>query len=123
MNSKKEEFDMEEPFILALDYRRKFSSEQITKAGIHEMARFARKDKEAFSDIKPIFMECFPNVEKGDTIIAISESETQAKFYHNGTMSCEVDYPEFRDLFFGIWLGAETRVPKQAALLKGEAAP
>ena len=121
MSLKKEEaFDMEEPFVLALDYRRKFSSEQITKAGIHEMARFARKEKEAFADIKPIFLECFPDVVKGDTIIAISESETKAKFYYNGEMSCEVDYPEFRNLFFGIWLGTETRVPKQAAQLKGE---
>jgi len=119
-SSDKDDFTMEEPFVLALDYRRKFSSEQITKAGIHEMARFARKDKEAFAEIKPIFLECFPDVKKGDTIIAVSESSSEAKFYYNGTMSCEVDYPEFRELFFGIWLGEETRVPKQAAMLKGE---
>lgn len=116
-------FDMDQPFILALDYRRKFSSDQITKAGIHEMARFARKDKEGFAALKPIFNQCFPDVDKGDTIIAVSESATKAKFYYNGTLSCEVDYPEFRNLFFGIWLGTETRVPKQAALLKGEATP
>lgn len=119
-SSDKQNFSMDDPFALALDYRRKFSSEQITKAGIHEMARFARKDKEAFADIEPIFLKCFPDVEKGDQIIAVSESETKAKFYYNGTQSCEVEYPEFRDLFFGIWLGTETRVPKQAALLKGE---
>lgn len=118
--SDEESFSMDDPFALALDYRRKFSSEQITKAGIHEMARFARKDKEAFADIKPIFLECFPDVKKGDQIIAVSESETKAKFYYNGEQSCEVEYPEFRELFFGIWLGTETRVPKQAAILKGE---
>jgi len=87
------------------------------------MARFARKDKKAFAAIEPIFLECFPDVKKGDQIIAVSESETKAKFYYNGEKSCEVDYPEFRHLFFGIWLGEETRVPKQAALLKGEPAP
>lgn len=118
-----ETFSMDEPFVLALDYRRKFSSEQITKAGIHEMARFARKEKSDFADIKPIFLKCFPDVKKGDTIIAVSDTPTKARFYYNGEQSCEVDYPEFRELFFGIWLGTETRVSKQAALLKGEAAP
>lgn len=117
----KDEFTMDEPFVLALDYRRKFSTEQITKAGIHEMARFARKEKGDFEDIKPIFLECFPDVQKGDTIIAVSDSPTKARFYYNGQQSCEVEYPEFRELFFGIWLGTETRVPKQAARLKGEA--
>ena len=119
-SSDKAEFDMDAPFALALDYRRKFSSEQITKAGIHEMARFARKEKSDFDDIKPVFLECFPDVKKGDTIIAVSETDTKAKFYYNGKMSCELDYPEFRNLFFGIWLGTETRVPKQAAQLKGQ---
>ncbi len=123
MSSDVERFSMDEPFVLSLEYRRKFSSEQITKAGIHEMARFARKDKDDFAALEPIFHECFPDVDKGDQIIAVSESATEAKFYYNGAMSCEVDYPEFRELFFGIWLGTETRVPKQAALLKGEAAP
>jgi len=44
--SASDEFNMDEPFALSLDYRRKFTSEQIAGAGIHEMARFARKDKE-----------------------------------------------------------------------------
>lgn len=119
-DSKKTSFDMDAPFVLALDYRRKFSSEQITKAAIHEMARFARKDKEDFADIEPIFLECFSDVKKGDQIVAVSDNETKARFYYNGEIACSVDYPEFRELFFGIWLGTETRVPKQAALLKGE---
>lgn len=123
ISADKATFSMEEPFVLALDYRRKFSSEQIAKAGIHEMARFASKEKSDFADINPIFLKCFPNVKKGDTIIAVSDTSTKARFYYNGEQTCEVDYPEFRELFFGIWLGTETRVPKQSALLKGEAAP
>ncbi len=123
LTAKTETFNMDEPFVLALDYRRKFSSDQITKAGIHEMARFARKSKTHFSDLEPIFNTCFPDVDKGDTIIAVSEGKNKARFYYNGTLSCEIDYPEFRSLFFGIWLGSETRVPKQASLLKGGATP
>ncbi len=119
----KDVFDMDAPFALALDYKRDFSSQQITGAGIHEMARFARKDKTEFSALEPLFLKCFPDVEKGDQIIAVSDGPTKARFYYNGQQSCSVDYPEFRHLFFGIWLGEETRVPKKAALLKGEALP
>ncbi len=114
-----EQFSMEAPFALALDYRMKFSSEQISGAGIHEMARFARKDKAEFAELEPLFQKCFPDVDKGDQIIAVSEGPTTAKFYYNGEMSCSVDYPEFRHLFFGIWLGEETRAPRKARLLKG----
>jgi len=114
-----QQFSMDSPFALALDYRMKFSSEQISGAGIHEMARFARKDKADFAELEPLFRQCFPDVDKGDQIIAVSEGPTTAKFYYNGEMSCAVDYPEFRHLFFGIWLGEETRAPRKARLLKG----
>ena len=113
------EFNMEEPFAIALDYRMKFSSEQIAGAGIHEMARFARKDKEDFAPLLPILEECFPDVGKGDQIIGVSEGVNTARFYYNEQPSCNVDYPNFRELFFGIWLGDETRAPNKARRLKG----
>jgi len=90
-SSEKDQFNMDDPFALALDYRRKFSSEQITKAGIHEMARFARKDKEAFADIEPIFLKCFPDVEKGDQIIAVGNPRPETGCAFKGRNACALE--------------------------------
>ena len=110
---------MEDPFALALDYRMKFSSAQITKASIHEMARFSDREEGDFQALRTQLETCFPNVKKGDQIIGVSEGPDTARFYYNGEESCAVKWPEFRELFFGIWLGEDTRAPRKARVLKG----
>jgi len=97
-------FEWDNSFALSLDYLREFSGEMIADAGIHEMARFSGQDKEAYAELRPVLMTCFPDVEKGDQIIGVSEGPNSAKFYYNGEMSCDVEWPEFRNQFFGIWL-------------------
>jgi len=117
--SKSDSFEWDEPFALTLDYLRDFSSEMITDAGIHEMARFTGKEKTDFVELRPTLLKCFPDVDKGDQIVGFSEGPNTARFYHNGELACEVEWPEFRENFFGIWLGEETRAPRKAGLLKG----
>ena len=106
-------------FSLALDYKRKFSSEQLVKATIVEMSRLSGQDKAVFAKLETPMADCFPDVEKGDQIIGVSLGENEAKFYYNGTPSCEIKWDGFRENFFGIWLSDNTRMPKKSKRLRG----
>ncbi len=106
-------------FSLALDYKRDFSSDDLVKATIGEMARLSGQDKAEFSSLQFPLAECFPNVEKGDQIIGVSHGEDEAKFYYNGALSCEVKRDGFRKNFFGIWLSDNTKMPRKSKRLRG----
>ncbi|MGB0907755.1 MAG: chalcone isomerase family protein [Maricaulaceae bacterium] len=117
--SQNSEFKDDAPFALSLDYLRSFSSEQITKAAIHEMARFSGKEQSEFDDFRPTLLACFPDVKKGDQILSISTSATTAEFHYNGKPHCEMEHPDLREHFFGIWLSEDAMMPRKARVLKG----
>ena len=113
-------FTWDEPFALALEYRREFKGSTIVGATIHEMARLSGQEKDAIEPLRETISQCFPDVGKGDQITGVSEDADRARFYLNGEMTCEVEWPGFRDHFFGIWLGEDTREPNKSMRLKGE---
>lgn len=112
-------FVWENPFAITLDYKRKFSSDMIVKATMIEMARLSGREQQEFETLRPTVTQCFPDVVKGDIITGISLDENKAEFYLNGTRSCEVDWPGFREDFFGIWLSDESRAPRKSKVLRG----
>ncbi len=118
--SASDRFDWNEPFALTLDYSRDFKGSRIVWATIHEMARLSDREKSDIEPLRETIEQCFPNVEKGDQFTGISDGPDTARFYLNGELTCNVEWPGFREQFFGIWLSAETREPKKAKRLKGE---
>ncbi len=114
-----EGFSIEDSFALTLRYRRNFSSDQIVGASIHEMARLSNQKKSDIEPLRESLQQCFPDVKKGDILTGISEGPNKASFYLNDALSCQIEWSGFRDQFFGIWIGAETREPKRARKLMG----
>lgn len=112
-------FTMEGKFSLTLDYKRKFSSDQLVKATIVEMSRLSGRDKSEFAALKQPITACFPDVKKGDQITGVSLGKNTAKFYLNGKLSCDIEWNGFRHDFFGIWLSDNTRAKKQSRRLRG----
>jgi len=112
-------FTMEGKFSLTLDYKRKFTSDQLVKATMVEMSRLSGRDKSEFTALKGPITACFPDVKKGDQITGVSLSDSSANFYLNGKPSCEIEWDGFRHDFFGIWLSDNTRAPKKSRRLRG----
>ncbi|MBL4869882.1 MAG: chalcone isomerase family protein [Robiginitomaculum sp.] len=106
-------------FALSLEYRRGFTSEQLVKATIIEMARLSNRKKSEFETLKTPLAECFPTVKKGDNITGVSIDANSAKFYLNANLSCEIEWENFQNDFFGIWLSNDTRSPKKSRRLRG----
>ena len=113
------EFTWDSTFAITLDYNRGFSSKQLTKATIVEMARLSGQDEETFDPIRQTVSQCFPDVEKNDQITGISLGADQAVFYKNGSQTCDVKWDGFREHFFGIWLSDESRSEKKSRRLRG----
>lgn len=106
-------------FALTLSYKRAFSAEELSTASIKEIARMEKSELSKFSGLEPELRGCLADVSPGDRITGVSLDSENAKFYFNGQPRCAISYPEFRDRFFGIWLGPNTRDPKSRDRLLG----
>ncbi|MBT8471599.1 MAG: hypothetical protein HKN14_11385 [Marinicaulis sp.] len=115
-----EAFSWDDPFALSLQYLRSFSAERITNAAIIEMARLTDREEEEIEDARAPLTACFADVEKGDVITGVSTGENEASFFYNGEKRCDIEYPGFRDAFFGIWLSDQSRDAERGAILRGE---
>ena len=62
---------------------------------------------------------CFADVQNGDRITGVSTGANTARFYLNGAQRCEIEWPNFRRHFFGIWLDEKTSEPKLRLRLLG----
>ena len=110
-------FDWQAPFDLALTYSRDFKASDLARVSIREMQRvgFAVEEDQMTKKLEA----CFANVSEGDTITGRSLDEDTAKFFLNGTERCTIKAPQFREAFFGIWLGEDTKYRKAAERLLG----
>jgi hypothetical protein len=76
---------------------------------------------EQLAPLRTQLARCFPDVARGDRITGVSTSANTARFYVNGAQSCQVEWPNFRRQFFGIWLDARGGQAAMSARLRGEA--
>ena len=106
-------------YALSLTYKRGFSAKELSTASIKEIARMEDARTDLFAALEPKLRACFANVVAGDRITGVSMSADSALFFYNGQQRCSISYPSFRDRFFGIWLGPETRDPTSRDQLLG----
>jgi hypothetical protein len=102
-------FDWNERFALVLTYRRSFSAEALANRSLLEMSRRGAGDASSLRPLAAPLRACFADVSPGDRITGVSTGRNTARFYLNGRERCEVEWPNFRRSFFGIWLDASGR--------------
>ena len=105
-------------FALSLIYRTTFTRAELVDSSIDEMMRISDRPKASFAEVRRELENSFRDVVPGDRITAWRASPDRLRLFLNGTeigvLTREVD------LFFSIWLGAESRHPEgREALLAG----
>jgi hypothetical protein len=100
------EFSWNGPFALTLTYQRSFSANDLATRTLAEMAQRGSGDASTLGPLQTPLTGCFADVTPGDRITGVSSGPNTARFYFNGRERCELEWPEFRRQFFGIWLDA-----------------
>ena len=112
-------FQAERPFALRIDYRFKFSREQLAQSSIEEIEKIhgKRADKELLlSELESVFRD----VREGDHIIGVYNPGEGAAFYSDHRLLGRIDNPETAQAFFSIWLSPNTPKPDLRAQLLGD---
>jgi hypothetical protein len=114
-------FSWERPFALTLNYERDAPQSVLINRTVREMSQRGGVTSASLAPLRAQLTECFPNILRGDRITGVSTGANTARFYHNGSQSCEINWPGFRRNFFGIWLdGRDGTAARLSAELRGE---
>lgn len=112
----------ENPYALGIQYKMNFSREELVKTTLEEMSRIGGRSMESVQKWEADLEEAFPDVKKGETIVAYRTPAGATRFYHNGVFRYEIANKSFARDFFSIWLDADTQTKDlRKALLKGGA--
>ena len=113
-------FSWSNQFALSLGYARQFSANALTAQTISEMSQRGAGDAASLQPLAARLRTCFADVAPGDRITGVSLGPNTARFYYNGRLRCDVEWPGFRRAFFGIWLDASGGNRALSAQLRGE---
>lgn len=113
-------FSWQRPFALSLTYARSARQSTIINRTISEMSQRGAGPARQLAPLRTQLESCFPNVARGDRITGVSTGANSARFFVNGAQSCQVEWPNFRRQFFGIWLDASGGQAAMSARLRGE---
>lgn len=105
------------PFELIVEYRRGFSSEQITA---ETRRQWRKQEVVAQVEWQQWLDRSVPDVAAGDTLTLHVDAQYASHFFHNGELISSVADPDFSIAFAGIWLGANTSAPHLRAQLLGQ---
>lgn len=110
------------PFALSLTYERSARASTLINRSISEMSGRGAGSAERLAPLRAQLERCFPNIARGDRVTGVSTGPNTARFYHNGAHRCDIEWPNFRRHFFGIWLdGRDGAAARVSAQLRGEA--
>ncbi len=109
------------PFALELAYLRDFKGADIARRSIAEMRRQAPLTAAQEAAWETQMRALFPDVKAGDRLTGVNRPGTGAAFWSNGRPLGEIRDPAFAQLFFGIWLSAQTSEPQLRLALLAQA--
>jgi len=116
------DFSWSAPFALSLTYARNARASTLINRSIREMSERGAGNAQALAPLRAQFAQCFPNIARGDRVTGVSTGPNTAVFYYNGARRCDIEWPNFRRHFFGIWLaGRDGAAATLSARLRGEA--
>ena len=114
-------FSWERPFALTLSYERAARQSTLLNRTISEMSQRGAGNARTLAPLRAQLERCFPNIARGDRVTGVSTGPNTARFYHNGAHRCDIEWPNFRRHFFGIWLaGRDGPAVAISAQLRGE---
>jgi hypothetical protein len=114
-------FSWEQPFALTLTYERSARQSTLLNRSISEMSQRGAGNARTLAPLRAQLAQCLPNIARGDRVTGVSTGPNTARFYYNGAQRCEIEWPNFRRHFFGIWLaGRDGRAAELSAQLRGE---
>lgn len=108
----------DQPHAIEITYNFSFSGEQLARSSLEEIERlFGRQsNREALLEV---FESLFPDVGKGDRIIAVHHPGSHVEFYRDTTLLGRIEDRELAAMFFAIWLDPRTREHELRANLLG----
>lgn len=99
-------------FSLIINYNMNFDKSELSQSSIEEMNRYYDlniQDQKAYYNQ---LMSIFPNVKKGDKIEAKYSKEGKVSFYHNRSLTGNINEPKFAQRFLDIWLYKDNKYKK-----------
>jgi hypothetical protein len=108
-----------ETLSLEVAYLRDFDNVAIADRSLKEMQKLASFTESQAAQWLARMTQIFPDVKKGDRLLAEYTPEQGIRFVLNGKPIGEVREPEFARLFIGIWLSPRTSEPQLRRELLG----
>ena len=105
----------QEPHALDLESNRAISRDQLTAAGMDEMARLGLGSPQQLQTWRVEMDRLLPSVKQGDQLVIFCAPNHKTSFFYNGHTRGEINDPAFGPAFFSIWLDPRAR---NAALRK-----
>ena len=108
------------PFALELTYLRDFNGKDIAERSVKEMKGQGISDKAVLERWEKEMKALLPDVEEGDRLTGVADSQGNTQFYYNDEPLGKVEEEAFTDAFFAIWLAENTSEPAVRKALTGE---
>ncbi|MCH8500363.1 MAG: chalcone isomerase family protein [Aliidiomarina sp.] len=113
------EFNGMEPMVLAIEYARDISAQQLVNQTRDEWQRMDLFDENSEQWLEQL-AKMWPNVSSGDCLIAARTEDGTTQFFSAEKSLGEIDAPEFAEKFFSIWLAENARFRRSRDELVGE---
>lgn len=111
-------FSANAPYALDIEYALSVDAAQLVETSIAEMRGQGHRDEALLARWAQDMAAVFPDVHRGDRLIALARPGIEARFYSAQGYLASIRDATFVDAFFGIWLADNTRAPQlRAALL------
>jgi Chalcone isomerase-like len=106
-------------FALEIRYHKSFRGTSIANRSAEEMRKIGVPEPQATQWGKEL-ASFLPDVESGQTLMAVYTPAQGTIFYHDGKRIAQVNGADFSKAFFGIWLDPKTSQPKLRRELLGQ---
>lgn len=107
--------DWNRDFGLELKYLRNLSANDLVEGTLREFGRTG-----GALPVRIQLEQCFDDVRKGDSYLAVSEGQDGIGFWLNGKQTCQLSHPQIKTRFMALFLGDNTRSKTFTRKLKGE---
>lgn len=111
-------YQSNQPHAIEITYKFGFNSEQLARKTLEEIERLYGNlpDRSALLEL---FKSVFPDVARGDQIIAVHHPGRDVEFYAGDVLLGRIVDAELAEMFFAIWLDPRTRERKLRADMLG----
>lgn len=107
-------------YALSITYARKIRAQQLLSSTKKEWQRLGFAGRYPLNAWLKILENIWPNIEKGDQLVAVVTAEGKTIFYNNKLSLGTIEDADFGPAFLSIWLDENSRFRKNRKELLGE---